>query len=141
MYWTNPKTIPRTQIKSPQTRSLCPVIPRNDTVDRSGILSSSSLATAAEARNTVKSRTAADASFGATRIRVTAPLLSGPRDVRDQARARPNKTIASKVLTMTPPCIGDYDRVGGGPYGPQPPTPPYVPFGIRRFMQDSQDVD
>ena len=33
------------------------------------------------------------------------------------------------------------NRVGGGPYGPQPPTPPYVPFGIRRFMQDTQGVD
>ena len=37
--------------------------------------------------------------------------------------------------------VRDGNRVGGGPYGPQPPTPPYVPFGIRRFMQDTQDVD
>jgi hypothetical protein len=36
---------------------------------------------------------------------------------------------------------GRRNRVGGGPYGPQPPTPPYVPFGIRRFMQDLQGVD
>jgi hypothetical protein len=27
------------------------------------------------------------------------------------------------------------DRVGGGPCGPPPPTPPYVPVGIRRFKR------
>ena len=45
------------------------------------------------------------------------------------------------AATPPDPSIAPRHRVGGGPYGPQPPTPPYVPFGIRRFMQDTQGVD
>ena len=33
------------------------------------------------------------------------------------------------------------NRVGREPYGSPPPTPPYVPVGIRRFMRSKKEAD
>jgi hypothetical protein len=108
VYCTKPKTIPRTQIRSPQTRRLCPVIPRNETVPRSGIFSSASLADATDARKRESAGTAIAAADGAKRLRRTSGSPAGLPDVRDQARARHRKTIAEQGMTMTPPCMENW---------------------------------
>ena len=49
-------------------------------------------------------------------------------------------TTSSDIVSCKTVFVGS-NRVGGGRHRPQPPTPPYVPFGIRRFIKNAQNSD
>ena len=70
------------------------------------------------------------------------PVPYGPRE--QPVVAVPAGEEDALASGMEHPTALEYRALGSGrrgPYGPPPPTPPYVRFRIRRFKTASDDVD